>query len=214
MPINEFQKRLDLVVNLLQNMPKLIQNIGVAAGRILYGSFVQRIFQKGLAADGSPIGGYSTKPAYFSPKQTGAAGVPKPRIALPQTRVVKGKRQPSLTPIGKGGQTVFKNGKPHKTAYLATGYSGFRKAYGRQNGKVDLNLTGSLFLSIQLGITKKGVVLFFATQREADIGRGNEKRFAKSIFETSPTEKDLFDNEMKRILALLIREIMAGKTTK
>ena len=210
--IQEYKKRLKIVVELLKNTPRLIQNIAVVAGKAMYAEFVQRIFNKGLAADGSPIGSYSTKPAYFNPKQKGQSGVPKPRIGLPQTRVVKGKRQPALSPIGKGGQTVFKNGRPHKTAYVKTGYAGFRKAYGRQNSRVDLNLTGSLFLSVQLATTKSGVILFFATQNEAKKARGNELKFGKIIFNTNSKEQGIFDKEMQRIIQLLIRNILDGKT--
>jgi len=208
----QYKKRLQAVEALLKNTPALLQNIAVAAGRIMYAEFVSRIFQRGVAADGSSIGKYSTKPAYFSPNQRGKGGVVKPRIALPRTRVAKGGRVPSLTPIGKSGQTVFKNGKPHKTAYIAIGYSGFRKAFGRQNQQVDLNLTGSLFLSIQLALTKKGIVLYFATQGEAAKGRGAEKRFGKAIFDVTAQEKAVFDNEIRRILRLLIADIMSGKT--
>jgi len=210
--IQEYKKRLKIVVELLKNTPRLIQNIAVVAGKAMYAEFVQRIFSKGLAADGSPIGSYSTKPAYFSPKQKGAAGVPKPRIGLPTTRVVKGKRVPALSPIGKNGQTVFKNGRPHKTAYVKDGYKGFRKLVGRQSGKVDLNLTGSLFLSVQLATTKSGVILFFATQNEADKARGNEKKFGKIIFNINSTEQAIFDKEMQRIIQLLIKNILDGKT--
>jgi len=209
--IQEYKKRLKIVVELLKNTPRLIQNIAVVAGKAMYAEFVQRIFSKGLAADGSPIGSYSTKPAYFSPKQKGAAGVPKPRIGLPTTRVVKGKRVPALSPIGKNGQTVFKNGRPHKTAYVKDGYKGFRKLVGRQSGKVDLNLTGSLFLSVQLATTKSGVILFFATRNEAEKARGNELKFGKIIFNINATEQAIFDKEMRRIIQLLIKNILEGK---
>ena len=208
--IQEYKKRLRAVAALLKNTPQLVQNISVVAGKAMYAEFVQRIFVRGLNADGTPIGSYSKKPAYFSPKQTGQSGVPKPRIGLPKTRVAKGGCVPSLSPIGKNGQTVFKNGRPHKTAYIETGYSGFRKAFGRQNTKVDLNLTGSLFLSIQLATTKNGILLYFATANEANKGRGNEKRFGKPIFDTNKFEQDVFDKEMQRILALLIKNIMEG----
>ena len=208
--IQEYKKRIKLVEALLKNTPRLVQNISVVAGKAMYAEFVQRIFLKGLNADGSPIGSYSTKPAYFNPKQTGQSGVPKPRIGLPTTRVSKSKRVPALSPIGKNGQAVFKNGKPHKTAYVKDGYKGFRKLVGRQNTKVDLNLTGSLFLSIQLATTKNGILLYFATSKEADKGRGNEKRFGKPIFDTNKVEQDIFNAEMRRIISLLIKNIMDG----
>jgi hypothetical protein len=73
-------------------------------------------------------------------------------------------------------------------------------------------LTGSLFLSVQLATTKSGVILFFATQNEADKARGNEKKFGKIIFNINSSEQAIFDKEMQRIIQLLIRNIIDGKT--
>lgn len=212
MDIKDYKRRLRAVLDLLQRQAELIDNIMVAAGRTLYVEFVNRVFVLGQDFDGSAIGKYSTKPNYFSPNQVGAAGVPKPRIALPRTRIAKGGRVPSLSPVGQKGQTVFKNGKPHKTAYLKSGYAEFRKAYGRQNKTVDLNLTGSLFLSIQIAKTKRGIALFFATQGEAKKAEGAELRFGKVIFRINPKEKDIFDKEIRRIIALIVNKIMQGQT--
>lgn len=211
MEIQSYKKRLQAVRDLLRNEKVLVENIMLAAGRILYAEFVNRIFVLGKAANGSDIGQYSTKPAYFSPKQKGQAGVPKPRIGLPKSRVVRGKRQPSLKPVGKTGRTVFDNGKPHKTAYLKAGYSEFRKAYGRQNKTVDLNLTGSLFLAVQIGLTRSGIVLFFASKSELNKANGAEKRFGKIIFAINQFERDIFDKEVRRIIQLIVRRIMDGK---
>jgi hypothetical protein len=207
----DFSRRVAAIQQLLKNQQRIINEVMVAAGRIMWAEFVQRIFVLGQDASGAGIGSYSRKAAYFDPKETTASGVRKPRIGLPQTRVAKGKRVPALSPVGKKGDTVFKNGKPHKTAYLKDGYAGLRKAYGRQNSYVDLNLTGTLFLSVQLATTSKGILLFFASQSQAEKAAGNEKRFGKIIFRLRPQEEDIFRTEVQRILNLLVRKIINGE---
>lgn len=211
MTLAEYKKRLDIVGNLLKNQRFIINEVMVAAGRVMWGEFVRRVFVLGQDASGGAIGAYSKKPAYFSPNQRGIAGVPKPRIALPKTFQGKG-RKPALKLEGKNGDTVFKNGKPHKTAYLANGYFQFRKAYGRQNNFVDLNLTGTLLSSVQLATTSNGILLFFAAKKQAEIARGNEAKFGKDIFSISTIEANVFRDEMRRILTLLVNRIMNGET--
>lgn len=207
----DFSRRIVVIEQLLKNQQRIINEVMVAAGRVMWAEFVQRIFVLGLDASGGGIGSYSRKPAYFSPTQTTPEGVRKPRIGLPQTRVSKGKRVPALQPEGKNGDKVFKNGKPHKTAYLKNGYWQLRKAYGRQNKYVDLNLTGTLFTSVQLATTSKGILLFFASQSQAEKGRGNERKFGKNIFSLRPEEENIFREEVRRILNLLVRKILNGE---
>jgi len=81
-----------------------------------------RIFEEGENAEGGNIGTYnSTNPLYINPNTS-----PK-----------------KLAPKGKDGQTKFKNGKPHKTAYVSS-YKDYRSKIGRQVSKVDFILSGEL----------------------------------------------------------------------
>ena len=101
----DFSRRVAAIEQLLRNQQRIINEVMVAAGRIMWAEFVQRIFVFGQDASGAGIGSYSRKAAYFDPKETSASGVRKPRIGLPQTRVSKGKRVPSLSPVGKDGES-------------------------------------------------------------------------------------------------------------
>jgi len=91
-----------------------------------------RIFEDGRKSDGSLIGQYDTKtPFYVNPNYTPSKGQKKiPGIG-------------SLKPIGKHGDTVFKNGKPHVTAYVKN-YKDFRNKMVRRIDKVNLVLSGEL----------------------------------------------------------------------
>lgn len=111
----------------------------------------RRVFQNGTAQDGSSIGDYSTKPAYFS---TNKPGVPK------------------IAPKSKVGR------KGNKTYYAAGGYAEYRKAVGRQSAKVDLNLTGATFAAVGVGQSANGLPAFGIKTKEA-LHRieGNEDRF-------------------------------------
>ncbi len=111
----------------------------------------RRVFQNGTAQDGSAIGDYSTKPAYFA---TNKPGVPK------------------IAPKSKVGR------KGNKTYYAAGGYAEYRKAAGRQSAKVDLNLTGATFAGVGVGQSGNGLPAFGIKTKEAlQRIEGNEDRF-------------------------------------
>jgi hypothetical protein len=80
-----------------------------------------RIFTKGQGSNG-PLGSYSPDPIYVSNKQSSTPRRNKP--------------------VGKTGETKFKNGNPHKSTYFPGGYSEFKKAIGK-GGKVNLWLFGN-----------------------------------------------------------------------
>lgn len=165
------------LVSVVQNVLEA-QAQAVNEGMIeLRAELIDRIFQHGLDADNSPIGGYSTKPIY---------------VSVSQTSQIRGS---SLKPSGKGskkgqrGKAQFKNGKPRKSQYMPGGYKEFRNVVGRQNSKVDLFLTGSMRGNIVNGTRQNGVTLEFLNDEQVQKARGNEKRFSKTIF--APTEQEL-----------------------
>ncbi len=76
---------------------------------------VQRIFMRGQKSSGDSIGSYSTKAAYFSPKNT-----------------------------PKDTNHTGKTGKRIKTGYYAGGYAELRSQQGRESSFVNLRFTNEL----------------------------------------------------------------------
>lgn len=82
----------------------------------------QRIFEEGENSEGGNIGSYNdSNEMYINPNTS-----PK-----------------KLPAKGKNGETKFKNGKPHKTAYVSS-YKDYRSKIGRQVSRVDFILSGEL----------------------------------------------------------------------
>lgn len=84
-----------------------------------------RIFTDGRNSNGGNIGQYATSPPMYINPKTSPGNVRK------------------LAPVGKHGDKVFKNGKPHKTAYVDS-YKDYRNKIGRKTDKVNLVLSGDL----------------------------------------------------------------------
>ena len=143
--------------------PALRDRLATVAALRVSADVKRRVFQNGTAQDGSQIGQYSTRPAYFS---TSIPGVPK------------------ISPKSKVGR------KGNKTFYSETGYSGFRKAAGRQSVKVDLNLTGATFHGVGVGVASNGIPAFGIKTNEA-LKRieGNEDRF--DCVTVTPNEQEI-----------------------
>lgn len=144
----------------------------------LRADLLERIFDSGIASDGSKIGSYSTKPIYVS-KASSSSQV----------------RSSSLKPKGKNSNdSKFANGKERRSQYFPGGYKEYRGTVGRQSDKVDLRLTGSLQLSIQLGQSDNGQTLAFNNDDQLRKASGNERRFGKVIFDPSKEEIDTLTN--------------------
>lgn len=163
----------------LRNGLKTIVGDGIVLGyKEMEPVYQKRIFTNGQTTSGSRIGKYSKKPAYYS---------------LTLKSKLKGRVSTGgLKPLGKAGSDKFSNGKKHKSMYIGTGYHGFRAAVGRQNNTVDLNLTGALSKSIQVG--KKGgrTVYGFTNDEKAELAENLEKKYkGKKIFLTSRNEETI-----------------------
>lgn len=103
-----------------------------------------RIFIDGKKSDGSNIGQYDTKhPLYVNPTKA-------PRGTGDKVKKIEGLNPPK----GKHGDTVFKNGKKHKSTYL-NNYKEFRNRMGKRIDRVDLTLTSDLQFDFRNA--KKGV---------------------------------------------------------
>ena len=129
-----------------------------------------RIFGKGLATDGSEIGEYSKKPAYFSKDEF--------------------IRKAAFTPQGKEKKGPFKNGKERKSMFLTNGYSEFRGIQGRRNDKKNYKFSGDLERS--LNVVKIGETVFYGTtnQGASDKYHGLTEQSGKEVFPLSLAERN------------------------
>jgi hypothetical protein len=161
----------------------LMKNVATAT----LAKLTQRIHQEGLAADGTDIGAYSTKPSYVSSK-TGYA----------------------VEPIGKTGKSQFargkKKGQAHTSQYFAGGYGQFKTAIGKSDGKVNLVLTGGL--SEQLTVlgepSATGYGLGWINEEYLKRAQDLEQKYGKQIWALSEEERrsvaEVAQMELVRVL--------------
>lgn len=143
--------------------------IRVPAANALLAATKNRITDEGRASDGSKIGSYSTKPAYYSRKKF----------------VKKG----AFKGVGKNG------GKPRKTMYIADGYKGFRGVQGLQTAFVNMELSGDLMLSyVSVPKENGNITQGLNTQVSANKRAGLEKGF-KPFLRSTKEEIDEFNKE-------------------
>lgn len=165
------------------------RRISQAAAFQVIAEYKQRIFFNGLDSTGNEIGQYSVNPFYINP--------------LTLTTV----KASGIKPMGKNGQSIFKNGNPHKTKYLTQGYAELRSLTGRQASTVDLNFSGSLFQSIK--VTENGSIsaVTYTNDEMANIMEGNEARFSKDISTVSVDERELGEEAARNELLAILEEI-------
>jgi hypothetical protein len=160
----------------LANDAEIANTIGLVAAKEFEAAYKTRLFVRGMDSKNRKIGSYSRAPFYVNPQSKSLVGLPKSKFS----------------PMGKNGKSKFKNGKKKKTRFLKAGYSEFRQRAGRQNKTVDLNLSGSLFNSMQIGI--KGSVIHFGFTDAQNIkkAQGNEQHFRRVIFAPTQEEREIF----------------------
>jgi hypothetical protein len=188
--LDQYIKQIELLAKTLANKDTIKKRVTIVAAKSTEADYKERIFVDGKDSKGGNIGKYSTKPLYAS--KSNLKGLPKSKFK----------------PKGKNGKSVFKNGKKKKTTYLKAGYKEFRDRSGRQSAKVDLNLTGSTFNSIQLDSDKDTIFLGFTSKENELIMEGNEKRFSKSIIPLSNKEEDTFIKVANREVVEIVKEIL------
>ena len=181
-------ERLEILAQVV-NDDNTARRISQAAAIQVIAEYKQRIFFLGLDTSGGSIGQYSVNPFYINP--------------LSLTTVSAG----GVKPQGKNGQSVFKNGNPHKTKYLTQGYKELRDLTGRQSNTVDLNFSGSLFQSIK--VTESGSVsaITYTNDEMANIMVFNEDRFAKDISTVSNEEREMGETAARNELLAILEEI-------
>ena len=181
-------ERLEILAQVV-NDDNTARRISQAAAIQVIAEYKQRIFFLGLDTSGGSIGQYSVNPFYINP--------------LSLTTVSAG----GIKPQGKNGQSVFKNGNPHKTKYLTQGYKELRDLTGRQSNTVDLNFSGSLFQSIK--VTENGTIsaITYTNDEMANIMVFNEDRFAKDISTVSNEEREMGEIAARNELLAILEEI-------
>lgn len=156
-----------------EQMPDV--GVVVAMGE-LEAEWKDRVFNRGEAADGSDIGQYSTKPAYYSKAAFIRTGAFKP----------KGKN---------GGGATFENGNPRKSMYLQGGYSELRSIQGRSTEVVNLKYGGSLERAFRVYKFGSEVLFGNADPIEHQKVLGNEERFGDWA-SLQESEKEYLRNQL------------------
>jgi hypothetical protein len=181
-------ERLEILAQVV-NDDNTARRISQAAAIQVIAEYKQRIFFLGLDTSGGSIGQYSVNPFYINP--------------LTLTTV----KASAIKPQGKNGQSVFKNGNPHKTKYLTQGYKELRDLTGRQSNTVDLNFSGSLFQSIKVTENASVSAITYTNDEMANIMEFQEERFAKDISTVSETERELGETAARNELLAILEEI-------
>lgn len=160
-------------------------NFVYLAASSAHGDMVTRIFSDGKQSDGSQIGNYNASdPLYINP------------IDAPQ----------SVTTAGKNGNTTFKNGKAHKTAYFPS-YRDFRSQQGREAGFVNLQLFGNLQSEFAASLRRQSQGVWESEiRRDSNLQKalGNQKRFGV-IFAATNEERETYRIALNFELSKILR---------
>lgn len=132
-----------------------VESVIVPAANELLANIINRNINEGKNTDGTTRKDYSTRPMYASEQQFIQKATIKPR--------------------GKTGETVFKNGKPHKAQYLPQGYKQLRDIQGRRTDIKNYEYTGDLFQSYVLGREGQSIVIGLDKQSQVLKKQGLEK---------------------------------------
>ena len=186
-----------VVNNLEKGLRSIVDDkLMIEIGSTVQANTLERIHEDGLDSNLRNIGSYdTTTPIYINPDKA-------PRKTANKAKGIEG-----LKRAGKYGDTKFKNGKPHKTAYNAN-YKALRNKIGRRIDKVDLNFSGKLskefglelnnIAGAQLG--KHQVDLGFLTEYGTTISEGLETKYGKKIW-------DITENDVKDINTIINAKI-------
>jgi chromatin segregation and condensation protein Rec8/ScpA/Scc1 (kleisin family) len=132
----------------------------------------ERIFGRGENANGSQFGVYSTKPEYYTKKQ------------FKNTAAFKG--------IGKTGETKFKDGTPHVSMYLPSGYKQLKQVQSYESGFVNLTYSADLRQDFATSLTQQGST-YVSKLKHTSVGKlkGLEDKYGR-IFAFSKDEIEVF----------------------
>ncbi len=183
-------EELQRIVQVLQNDKNIQARVTTVGAFATLAEYKTRIFTEGKASSGAKIGSYDTSPFYASSESL--RGLPKGKF----------------NKKGKTGKSKFKSGKSHKSTYLKSGYKEFRSKAGRQNSKVDLNLTGASQQTIQVGTKGDQTVIGFTDPKRMVILEAKERKYGKDIFTLSQQEQAVYQETVDREIQQVIKEIV------
>lgn len=181
MTIEEYQEKLRELAGVKSE--ELAQEIVVPEGNELLATIKNRIQVDGKGSDGSDIGQYSKKPAYYSRDQFDKKG--------------------SFKNIGKRGEPT------KSTMYIRDGYYGLRGVQGKPNNKINETYTGSTMLSYQLQPITNGAVIGFVNEKSSKIRQGQEKRRGKIFYATEAEMKEYEKNVAEASAEVTLRILNA-----
>jgi len=188
--LSQYIDKIKAMSNMLLLADKPVQ---LASGSALF-EFSKRVFQTGESTTGGKFQYNSTTPLYVNPATTFGS-------------------TSKLKPIGKNGQTKFKSGKNHKTAYVAS-YKELRSIVGRESSFVNWEATGDLKSEIENRVnntptTRKFAEAEYTIQTVSKENSGKLKGFATKyvgVFKISESEKKTYYNALENELLKQIDE--------
>jgi hypothetical protein len=188
--IGEVTNRIILNLQKLEPTSEVGSQIVRTASLNVLAELRDRIQLHGLASDNTEIGNYSRKPFYVSAKAN-----PGKTFGRSLGKPFNGKRR-SVFESGK------KKGQDHTSRYFERGYDEFKTTIGRnQLGKVNLTLTGNMMNLLAVFPTEQGWGIGWADTKFARRARFFERKYGKSIFNATPSERKLAIDTVKRLLA-------------
>jgi hypothetical protein len=109
-------------------------------------SIRERVETNGENSEGGSFGSYSTTPGYFPVKTPGMKALKRPY----------GKKNSAGNQFSVF-QSGEKEGQPHKTKYIETGYDGYKRELDRNIGTKNFSLTGNMWK--RFGVSNRPAVL-------------------------------------------------------
>lgn len=184
MTLEEYTERLKRLSTTYADKAK--EAVFVPAANELLATIKNRIVQDGKNSQGSNIGQYDTTPAYYGPN----AFVKKS----------------SFSAQGKTGEKIFKNGKPHKTEFIPSGYKGLREKQGRRTDVINESYSGATMLAYQMAVGGNDILLGMTNTEAAKIRQGQEKKRGK-IFYATKNEIEDYNKNVREESEKLVKQI-------
>lgn len=186
--------RIGLKTNLTEVVQGLMHKLGCITNGDCYDTIMRtvattelgmmktRIHERGLAADGSAIGQYSTTPMYVGVKANPGKSFGRP--------------------VGKTGKSKFKStGLDHTSRYFITGYKGFKDAIGRNElGTVNLSLSGQLNSQLTVIATSGGYGIGWPDDEKGKRAAVLEKKYRKKIWAPTDEESAIINKTATKLL--------------
>ncbi len=211
MTLIDYQTRLS---GLAEAEAKLLTERGFIVGATaMVASIKNRIIRRGLATDGSKIGTYSTKPAYFTRNQfikksafkgIGQRGFKGERVVA-STKVKFNKKAKKFEKVEKQFHVV-KN--TPQSMYLPNGYKQLREIQGRESDFVNSEYTGDTLNSLQAGRSGGSVVVGFVNERASIIRKAMEKRYGKRIYSGGKDDFTTYKTALNKETAAIIKQLV------